>query len=77
MTKAEAYRLKWLQMEARTPKFLDAVPRSPDDAFRESAEIVDFALKLNPSLIALGDGDLDEHVRMRRAITNQASNERR
>ena len=63
MSKAERFRQRWAEAEARVPKFEDALPRSPDVALARSDALLAFALRMNPALMD-GDGDLDEHMRV-------------
>lgn len=61
MSKAERFRRRWAEEESRVPKFVDALPRSPDVALDRCDALLAFALETNPALTG-GDGDLDEHV---------------
>ena len=64
MSKAERFRRRWAEEESRVSKFADALPRSPDVALARCDALLAFALETNPAL-ADGDGDLDEHLRVR------------
>ena len=63
LTKAERFRQRWSAAGANVPKFLDELPRTPDDAFAEVDDMWEFARRLNPAL-ERGDGDLEEHLRV-------------
>ena len=63
LTKAERFRQRWAAAEANVPKFLDELPRAPDDAFADVDDMWEFARRLNPAL-ERGDGDLEEHLRI-------------
>ena len=62
-TKAERFRRRWAAAEADVPKFVDDLPRSPDDAFAAAEAMWEFARRLNPALEE-GDGDLEGHLRV-------------
>ena len=63
LTKAERFRQRWMAAEANVPKFVDELPRTPDDAFAEVDDMWEFARRLNPALEG-GNGDLEEHLRV-------------
>lgn len=63
LTKGERFRQRWAAAEANVPRFLDELPRSPDDAFADVDAMWEFARKLNPRL-ERGEGDLEEHLRV-------------
>ena len=67
MSKAERFRQRWAEAEARVPKFEDALPRSPDVALARSDALLAFALQMNPALRD-GDGDLEGHVRVHNVL---------
>lgn len=69
-SKAERFRQRWAEEEARVPKFADALPRSPNVALETSDALLALALEANPAL-ADGDGDLDEHYRVHDFLIDQ------